>query len=146
MARRIVNRFWAVPAEVRPPGRRPRSNGHDDRLLVRHLDGYGDAADDLVGAEQRPRRRDGDASWPPMHGWHAIAPDIDPTLYMHLITRAGREPDDIPASGPTDRREECPFRHAARGGGESTMNHSPFWPLVWKEYRSGRRRSGWRWR
>ena len=27
---------------------------------------------------------------------HAIAPDIDPTLYMHLITRAGREPDALP--------------------------------------------------
>ena len=27
---------------------------------------------------------------------HAIAPDIDPTLYMHLITRAGGEPDALP--------------------------------------------------
>ncbi|HTU27263.1 MAG TPA: DUF1559 domain-containing protein [Pirellulales bacterium] len=26
----------------------------------------------------------------------AIAPDIDPSLYMHLITRAGREPDAMP--------------------------------------------------
>ena len=27
---------------------------------------------------------------------HAIASNIDPTLYMHLITRAGREPDAMP--------------------------------------------------
>ena len=27
---------------------------------------------------------------------HPITPDIDPTLYMHLVTRAGREPDAIP--------------------------------------------------
>jgi hypothetical protein len=27
---------------------------------------------------------------------HVIAPDIDPSLYMHLITRAGREPDAFP--------------------------------------------------
>ncbi|HEX4143329.1 MAG TPA: DUF1559 domain-containing protein [Pirellulales bacterium] len=27
---------------------------------------------------------------------HAITADIDPTLYMHIITRAGREPDALP--------------------------------------------------
>jgi type II secretory pathway pseudopilin PulG len=27
---------------------------------------------------------------------HPITPQIDPTLYMHLITRAGREPDALP--------------------------------------------------
>ena len=27
---------------------------------------------------------------------HAIAANIDPALYMHLITRAGREPDAMP--------------------------------------------------
>ncbi len=30
---------------------------------------------------------------------HPIAPDIDPTLYMHLITRAGGEPDAMPSFG-----------------------------------------------
>jgi len=27
---------------------------------------------------------------------HAITEDVDPTLYMHIITRAGREPDALP--------------------------------------------------
>jgi hypothetical protein len=27
---------------------------------------------------------------------HNVTPDVDPTVYMHIITRAGREPDALP--------------------------------------------------
>jgi hypothetical protein len=29
---------------------------------------------------------------------HVITPDIDPTVYMHLITFAGGEPDALPSN------------------------------------------------